>query len=320
MRVKLGLLLAFILCITLFSFIHISNNVIAVSETTASCNDGTFLGECSNDRPLKCVSDSGILKLVPRCNECCGNGYTCSLDNKHCVLISGECNDGTPFDQCSVDKPAFCTHDGNLINNCTKCDCPIGYECTKTGECEEITQFQDCYDGTLGGQCSNTKPLFCSDGLLVKNCTKCSCYDGYTCADNGECMGVCSDGTKKGTCSETKPFACIMYNNELKLLPMCNDCGCPDGYECGGDNIRCSEIEYKCDDGTPYESCSYTMPFYCDNGELIDDCDICGCPDGFDCTENGECSYSPKSCSDGTVHGHCSETIPLYCDDAYLKP
>jgi len=34
----------------------------------------------------------------------------------------------------------------------------------------------------------------------------------------------------------------------------------------------------KCDDGTPYGSCSPTRPLFCDNGSLVKKASLCGCP------------------------------------------
>ena len=39
--------------------------------------------------------------------------------------------------------------------------------------------------------------------------------------------------------------------------------------------------EEACGDGTPYNSCSSTKPYFCLDGELMDLAYICGCPDGF---------------------------------------
>ncbi len=55
-----------------------------------------------------------------------------------------------------------------------------------------------------------------------------------------------------------------------------------------------------CSDGTPYNECSSNKPIYCDNGELINNCQECGCPPpisvssdgsyvGFVCQQDGSC-------------------------------
>lgn len=42
-----------------------------------------------------------------------------------------------------------------------------------------------------------------------------------------------------------------------------------------------SQEESVCGDGTPYDSCSLTKPYFCLNGKLIDYVSVCGCPDNF---------------------------------------
>lgn len=50
-----------------------------------------------------------------------------------------------------------------------------------------------------------------------------------------------------------------------------------------------ASIVQKCSDGTPYGQCSATKPKYCDNGNLIDRCSVCGCSSG-NCLANDSCS------------------------------
>jgi len=45
-----------------------------------------------------------------------------------------------------------------------------------------------------------------------------------------------------------------------------------------------------CSDGTSYGQCSSEKPKYCDNGNLVDRCDICGCPEGYSCQDDGSCT------------------------------
>ena len=64
-----------------------------------------------------------------------------------------------------------------------------------------------------------------------------------------------------------------------------------------------------CSDNTPYGQCSSKKPKYCDNGNLVDRCKICGCPSGYDCLDDGTCAIkvSPSKCigdinNDGEVN------------------
>jgi hypothetical protein len=79
-----------------------------------------------------------------------------------------------------------------------------------------------------------------------------------------------------------------------------------DGVECyyrdcanltvNGNNISFSvtgfseySINGKCDDGTIYGECASTQPQYCDEGEIVNNCNLCGCPSGLSCV-GGSCT------------------------------
>ena len=55
-------------------------------------------------------------------------------------------------------------------------------------------------------------------------------------------------------------------------------------------------VKNKCLDGTLFNQCSATKPKYCDNGELVDNCNLCDCPrnerlqNNERCLENGSCT------------------------------
>lgn len=63
-----------------------------------------------------------------------------------------------------------------------------------------------------------------------------------------------------------------------------------------------------CSDGTPYNQCAETTRFYCSNGTLESNCNICGCGNGFSCANN-QCIQA-NSCIEG--NGACSNQ----CDDS----
>ncbi|MEK6936483.1 MAG: hypothetical protein AABW58_00250 [Nanoarchaeota archaeon] len=72
-----------------------------------------------------------------------------------------------------------------------------------------------------------------------------------------------------------------------------------------------------CEDGTPYFQCSISDFKYCDAGELVDDCSLCGCPLNSECTLNGACVE--KTCFDGTRYGFCSSKKPNFCQNGEIK-
>jgi parallel beta-helix repeat protein len=76
-----------------------------------------------------------------------------------------------------------------------------------------------------------------------------------------------------------------------------------------------------CSDGTPYGSCSGTLPRYCQNGTLVDSCSTCGCPAGQSCNSTAGSCYTPPAppaCQDGTLYSICSANKPLFCSNGTL--
>ena len=175
-----------------------------------------------------------------------------------------------------------------------------------------------CSDGTLSGQCSATKPNYCTASGLVSNCTSCGCPAGQSCnVTSNACYSIivlpqnCSDGTLSGQCSVTLPKYCqngTFVNN-------CTGCGCPSGYSCNASSNAC--YTPLCSDGTGYGNCSLTRPKFCSNGTLIDNCSRCGCPAGQACNASSSACYVPM-CSDGTLYNLCSVTKPKYCSNGTL--
>ena len=48
-------------------------------------------------------------------------------------------------------------------------------------------------------------------------------------------------------------------------------------------------INTQCSDGTPSGQCSTNRPLYCNNGILVNNCELCGCPAGKTCKNDGSC-------------------------------
>ncbi|NYZ73894.1 transglutaminase domain-containing protein [Candidatus Micrarchaeota archaeon] len=75
----------------------------------------------------------------------------------------------------------------------------------------------------------------------------------------------------------------------------------------------------KCDDGTLYGYCSETQPKFCEDGQLIDEASLCGCPPGDIISEDNSCAPYVYRCYDGTPYNECSQTQPKYCSDGMLE-
>jgi len=127
------------------------------------------------------------------------------------------CSDGTKLNECSADKPYFCSMSG-LVRNPTKCDCPEGERLYKKDCIEKI----ECEDGTLHPDCSVTEKKQCFEGKLIINAIKCGCPSNYLKRGN-ECLLTCDDGTVYDECSSEKPFLC----KDGELIEKSSKCGCP---------------------------------------------------------------------------------------------
>lgn len=106
----------------------------------------------------------------------------------------------------------------------------------------------------------------------------------------------------------------FIENRQCKDYECCSDFNCDDNNPETLDkcidprtkNSRCEhEIVKKCDDDTIYGQCSTNKPKYCDNGNLIDKCSVCGCPSGQQCQADGSCriEITPQC-----ISGHCCDT------------
>lgn len=138
-----------------------------------------------------------------------------------------------------------------------------------------------CFDGTEYGKCSFVKPKYCDRGALKPNCQKCGCSAEEVCLENGECILKCSDGTLFGRCSKEQPLYCVKGT----LVENCKKCGCYEGGACQADGKCTGRMIRRCEDNTIYNRCSTEKPKYCENGNLIDKCSLCGCDEGKICKE-----------------------------------
>jgi hypothetical protein len=70
---------------------------------------------------------------------------------------------------------------------------------------EQCTSFPfvsvDCSDGTPSGQCSATKPKYCSSGSLINKCSTCGCPAGQACLMDGSCSSSAAVYQKKWDCT-----------------------------------------------------------------------------------------------------------------------
>lgn len=130
------------------------------------CNDGTMIGDCSEESQGYLCSGDGTLVEEESCNIIEGCGDTpdgdCSPDGRWCVhgqLIADEacanaCEDGTPNWGCSFNTLGYICEDGVLVEEPT-CDPDYVYMPVA------------CEDGTQDGFCNSAGTQWCDHGVLV---------------------------------------------------------------------------------------------------------------------------------------------------------
>jgi hypothetical protein len=135
---------------------------------------------------------------------------------------------------------------------------------------------------------------------------------------NGEkpeitCQNECSQiGSKK--CLNNGYQTCGNYDED-ECLEWSSTTNCPSNTVC--QNGSC--VQQKCSDGTLYNQCSINKPKYCDNGNLVDNCSICGCIGENICRQSGKCeilpeySFSNNGCLGITCDGFCYDKAAVEC-------
>lgn len=183
---------------------------------------------------------------------------------------AGYCADGTKAGECSVQKPLFCTNDGELANNSQLCGCPP-FAVQNKNSCS----LKLCQEGAYAHHlCSADGKIYaklCENGVWSQSKIIADCASqGKSCAVNENEVPVCSvlfcsDGTKIGDCSKTsKSYLCVA-GGELQISPKC---GCPGGQMESKDGKRC--VPSYCEDGTQNYKCAANKTgFYCLDGVLF---------------------------------------------------
>lgn len=198
------------------------------------------------------------------------------------------CSDGTKYGKCSNNRPMYC-YAGSLVPRCRLCGCPNGEWCDVTyvyTEKGNKGRWGKCYSGSdvvcsIDSDCGTsgyTGNYFCQNNDVYR------LYDQYSCFNPGDTNSSCT--------------------NETNVV-LVDDCQA--GEMCVVGQGSCQAINETCSDGTPYNECSTTKPKYCDNGVLIDNCQVCGCDSYQACaTNNGTCiaCWDSDGGIDYTVKGY----------------
>lgn len=197
-----------------------------------------------------------------------------SLADKGIILLDTipTCSDGTKYGKCNYNnKPMYC-YAGNLVPRCRLCGCPVGQWCDPNyvySEKGNEGRWGKCYAGTnvscaVDTDCGiseYTGDYYCQEGDVYRN------YVKHACLNPGEASSQCKEET---------------------VAVLIDDC--QEGEECVGGQSVCQTVtppvNLTCSDGTLHEMCSVAKPKYCNNGLLIDNCQVCGCEEGLACVEN----------------------------------
>ena len=95
---------------------------------------------------------------------------------------------------------------------------------------------------------------------------------------------TCKDGTFYGTCSTKMPYYCTLEGKLVKDENKCGFEGIITDFNYFKDydyNFDYGEPAKKCSDGTRYNECSQSKPYYCEDGNLLKKASICGCTQGL---------------------------------------
>jgi hypothetical protein len=146
-----------------------------------------------------CIIDEQDLPQIRREDYSCPNGC------EEGACVAGE------IDPCfySFDSPDYC--DVESFGFCETSDCPVcdsclvscEEECAEQGENVEWCSPDSCHcttseicsslpegcgDGTPYDSCSELKPKYCEEGILIDDCQTCGCEDDYICQTGGTCV------------------------------------------------------------------------------------------------------------------------------------
>jgi len=120
--------------------------------------------------PKKFIAIGLIIAVVVAASYYFTSDISVLQDVQSALNMPVSCNDGTPADTCSANRPFYCSN-GTLVERATFCGCSQGYAMRGEG----CGLPNSCSDRTEPDKCSVNKPLFCQDGTLVPKASLCGC-------------------------------------------------------------------------------------------------------------------------------------------------
>jgi len=269
-------------------------------------------------------------------HKMCSTNEKC--ENGGCVAI--KCTDGTFYGQCSGTKPKYCEN-GNLIDKCSLCNCPLGQECQSDGSCVGApivqcasglccdTSIETFRPSTYKCQGNIATEYGCPWGEQAGSDVGARDQDRYCSGSSKDCEGelkwtnwyIYQECLTDEACSSGECVTLELCQNECSStgLRKCSNnsyqiCGNHDEDSClewgllvsCPSNTICQDgscVHQNCADGTLHGQCSTNKPKYCDNGSLISECSLCGCPSGQECQGDGSCKITEEDNFCGEYYG-----------------
>ena len=255
-----------------------------------------------------------VAGICPAGDDCVSNPTQCScigLDPLRPICDPGHAE--ANIRGCRADT-GDCLANMNCKDNPTLCPCddPLRPSCLGVGQ-----------TGADERGCAEEEPAGCGDPKLT-DCPVVGCvnlqWDRVNC---GVCGKICNEWEtcEEGVCRpqpctndwETRcdDGVCYDLNKDPQRCGSCTN-ACDTNQDCS--NGGC--IIFKCEDGTPVETCTSTPPKYCaKSGNIVVNEANCPCPNGYS-VSGDKCVEDAKECSDGTLYGSCTPTAPKYCSSS----
>ncbi len=276
---------------------------------TDSDSGYTYSDYCSSDKLVEFYCDPGYHFIYKNCSE-----YSMVCEDGACINMTApppttdNCADsdgGQNFDNKGV---VVDRTNRTEIDYCTSSSQLVEWYCSSNNLVEYVYQTCSCENG----MCVELQECIDSDDgvdYYTKGTTTGLAYmriidptGDYPPNTGVSLTDYCTSSTflRDYFCNEAKKVTFYAYE-------------CPNGCQEG----VCITPSNKCSDGTSYGECSSTKPKYCDNGNLINNCQVCGCLSGQTCETNGSCTSPPSEvvCTDSSILGDANNDGKVTYDD-----
>ncbi len=166
-------------------------------------------------------NNNGQIEKIPTTTLEPGKSYWIK-STQNCTLSFEQppqtCEDETPYEQCSTNKPLYCKN-GTLINNCTQCGCPNQTICMPDQSCCTPKTCQD-----LNWQCGTGPEPNCNTRINCGNCPTNHNCQNHQCTPNLEPTGTPSNTFTLNLINNWNYFSIPLKNTNLSLQQLQENC------------------------------------------------------------------------------------------------